>query len=318
MIGFALLIIGLGYTIILLSWQWLLHASNISAFKWVRNTKLNCFIEAYQAPYRPKYHFWTGILLLLLVILNILISLNTSGSPQYNLLTTGIVIGLLVMLKTYIGKNGYKKKILDYIENICYFNLLLFTVITFYTQHASAHKTSTYISISTTLVLFLCIMLYHIHYTFSRFTWYRKVFDWILNKIKRNKQVKRDNSDSTNASNILKFLSTEVTLSNSTKVLTSNDNFRYSLFFLILLIAMINIQPLKKQYLLPDLMFAFLLCFFYVAILGTGLANIEKYFYYHTALTILAFLTAFVPLLYITYLIGSWLLSKIKICIPCL
>ena len=90
---------------------------------------------------------------------------------------------------------------------------------------------------------------------------------------------------------------------------------------LILLIAMINIQPLKKvnlQYPLPDLMFAFLLCFSVVAILGTGLVKIEKYFYYHTALTMLTFLTAFIPLLYITYLIGSWLLSKIKICIPCL
>ncbi len=90
------------------------------------------------------------------------------------------------------------------------------------------------------------------------------------------------------------------------------------IFLLILLIAMINIQPLKKvnlHYPLPDLMFAFLLSFSYVAILGRGLANIEKYFYYHTALTMLAFMTAFVPLLYITYLIGSWLLSKIKICV---
>ncbi len=174
LIGFALLIIGLGYTIILLLWQWLLHAPNITAFKWVRNTKLNCFIEAYHAPYRPKYRFWTGILLLLRVILDILISLNISGSPQYNLLTTGIVIGLLVMLKTYIGNKVYKKKILDYIENICYFNLLYLTVVTFYTQHVSAQKTSTYISISITLVLFLCIMLYHIHYTFSRFMWYKK------------------------------------------------------------------------------------------------------------------------------------------------
>ena len=102
LIGFALLIMLLGYTIILLLWQWLLRAPNITAFKWVRNTKLNCFIEAYHAPYRPKYHFWTCILLLLRVILDILISLNISGSPQYNLLTTGIVIGSLVMLKTYI------------------------------------------------------------------------------------------------------------------------------------------------------------------------------------------------------------------------
>ena len=112
------------------------------------------------------------------MILDILISLNISGSPQFNLLTrsTGIVIGSLVMLKTHIGNKVYKKRILK-------FNLLFFTVITFYTQHVSTQKTSTYISISITLVLFLCIMLYHIHCTFSRFMWYKKIFDWILNKI---------------------------------------------------------------------------------------------------------------------------------------
>ena len=58
--------------------------------------------------------------------------------------------------------------------------------------------------------------------------WYKKVCDWMLNKIKQNKQVKRDNSDSTTASNIFKCSSTEVTLSNSTKVLISNDDFRYT------------------------------------------------------------------------------------------
>ena len=89
---------------------------------------------------------------------------------------------------------------------------------------------------------------------------------------------------------------------------------------LILLIAMINTQPLKKvnsQYPLADLMFAFLLGFTHIAVLGRGLTNIEKYFYYHTALTMIAFITAIVPLLYITYLIGSWLLSKIKFRLPC-
>ena len=91
----------------------------------------------------------------------------------------------------------------------------------------------------------------------------------------------------------------------------------YSLIaLLILLIAMINIQPLKKvnlHYPIADLMFTFLLSFTYIGILGRGLANIEKYFSYHTALTIIGLLTLFVPLLYITYLIGSWLLSKINL-----
>ena len=90
---------------------------------------------------------------------------------------------------------------------------------------------------------------------------------------------------------------------------------------LILLIAMINIQPLKMvnlKYPLADLMFAFLLTFTHIAVLGRGVANIEKYFYLHTALTLTALLSAFIPLLYISYLIGSWLLSKINLHVPCL
>jgi hypothetical protein len=88
---------------------------------------------------------------------------------------------------------------------------------------------------------------------------------------------------------------------------------------LILLIAMINIQPLKMvnlQYPLADLMFAFLLTFTHIALLGRGTANLEKYFYFHTALTVTTLLSAFIPLLYISYLIGSWLLSKTNLHVP--
>ena len=99
-------------------------------------------------------------------------------------------------------------------------------MVTFYTQHINAQKTSTYISISVTLVLFFCIMLYHVHYAFSKFKWYRNVGNWILNKVKLNKRVKKDNSDSIMESK--KCSSTEVILSTSTKALIMGDEFRYT------------------------------------------------------------------------------------------
>ena len=85
---------------------------------------------------------------------------------------------------------------------------------------------------------------------------------------------------------------------------------------LIGLIAMINIQPLKmvnSQHPLADLMFAFLLTFTHTALLGRVLTNIEKYSHFHTAMTLIALISTFVPLLYISYLIGSWLLTKIRV-----
>ena len=96
--------------------------------------------------------------------------------------------------------------------------------------------------------------------------------------------------------------------------------FIYSLIaILILLIVILNFQPLKKvgvQYPIYDLIFFFLLCFTYVAVLGRGLAYIERYSAYNTAFTIIAFSTVIIPILYISYLIGSWLFSRINIRIP--
>ena len=170
-------------------------------FKWVKNTKLHGFIEAYHAPYKPKYRYWTGLLLLLRILLNILITVNISGSPRYNLLTTGITITLL---KTYIGNKVYKIKTLDYTENICYFNLLFLTIATFYTQQINAQKTSTYASIGVTLVLFLCISIYHVHCAFSNFMWYRKVFNWTSNRVKRKTLNINDTSDPTRVNKLIK------------------------------------------------------------------------------------------------------------------
>ncbi len=219
--GLTIFIIGIAYTFILFSWQWLLHAPNIMVFKWIKNTKLHGFIETYHAPYKPKYRYWTGLLLLLRILLNILITVNVSGSPRYNLLTTGIIITLLIMLKTYIGNKVYKIKTLDYIENICYFNLLFLTIATCYTQQINAQKTSTYASISVTLALFLCISIYHVHCAFSNFMWYRKVFNWTSNKIKRKTLNTNDTSDSIRVNKLIKCSSTEVTFSTST--LTTDD-----------------------------------------------------------------------------------------------
>ena len=88
---------------------------------------------------------------------------------------------------------------------------------------------------------------------------------------------------------------------------------------LILLIAMINIQPFKKitsHYHLFDIIFIFLICFTHIAILGRGLINIENYFAYNSVITITGFLTAVFPILYISYLIASWLFLRINIRIP--
>lgn len=104
-----LIIIGLAYTILLFTWQWLHRLPNIVIFRWLRSTKLNSFIEAYHAPFKPKYRYWTGLLLLIRIALSVATTANVSGDPQYNLLATGVLIACLIMFKVYLGDNIYKK-----------------------------------------------------------------------------------------------------------------------------------------------------------------------------------------------------------------
>ena len=56
------------YTVLLLSWQWILCCQNLYLFKWINSPKVYHFIEPYHAPYTFKHHYWTGLLLLSRVI----------------------------------------------------------------------------------------------------------------------------------------------------------------------------------------------------------------------------------------------------------
>ena len=96
--------------------------------------------------------------------------------------------------------------------------------------------------------------------------------------------------------------------------------FIYSLIILlILMIAMINIQPLKMigpHYPLVDIIFTFLLCFSHIAILGRASSIYEKHYAYYASLTTVGLLSSAIPMIYTFFLIGSWLTSKINLCIP--
>ena len=63
-----------------ISWKWFLHCSRS---KWTRNQKLHSFIEIYHTPHTAKHCYWTGLLLLVLVIVYLIsaFSLSTYCTP---------------------------------------------------------------------------------------------------------------------------------------------------------------------------------------------------------------------------------------------
>ena len=130
LLSLGILIAGIIYTTLLFSWQWLIYYKHKKFLKWARHSKLYLFLEPYHAPYNFKHRYWTGLLLVVRVLLYLASALNVSGAPSINLLVTGIVLIVLFLLKAQlqgIVDSIYRKSAVDILETICYVNIILFS-----------------------------------------------------------------------------------------------------------------------------------------------------------------------------------------------
>ena len=164
MVAIMILIIGIFYTALLFSWQWLHYLHNWKVFNWLlRKQKLSLFIETYHAPYNPKSRYWTGFLLFVRVLLYISAAANLSGDPKMNLLIIGVVMVGIILLKLTTCQ-VYRKRQVDLIESLCYINLIVLCLTTYFTldnEEAKAAIATT--SVSITLLLVFGIISYHIY-----------------------------------------------------------------------------------------------------------------------------------------------------------
>ena len=148
-----ILIVGAFYTFFILFWQWLL--------KWVKYQKLCHFLEPYHAPYIFKHRYWTGLLLLVRIIIYLAMVLNGSGDPSMNLLVIIVAISVILFLKGHIGRI-YKSKITDTIETVCYLNVLLLSAAKLFLFEARKDDVvPSFISGLITLLLFLYVLAHH-------------------------------------------------------------------------------------------------------------------------------------------------------------
>ena len=160
----VILMVGLVFTILVFSWQWLLHLPNWRVFKWLRIPKLQTFIETYHTPYTARHRYWTGLLLLVRAMLYLVAAVNVSNNPQIALTSITFTVGCLLVLKGFFGRI-YKKWPIDVLETFFYFNILFISVFTWYSlsDAESNKKAAAYISVTITLFVLLLIILYHMY-----------------------------------------------------------------------------------------------------------------------------------------------------------
>lgn len=170
-IAVLILLVGLLYTALLFSWQWLLHFPNWKVCRWTRDQKLKTFIETYHIPYTPEHGYWIGLLLLVRVILYLVVhhtSISLSNDPTVLLTTLTFTMICVLALKGLIGRRVYRKGLVDILDTFFYWNILLLAVFTWFSlgKKDKAQKAVAYTSIATTFVVLLLIILYHV-YTYT-------------------------------------------------------------------------------------------------------------------------------------------------------
>ena len=156
-VAILILIVGVVYTFILLSWQWLL--------KCITYQRLCHFFDPYQAPYKFKHRYWTGLLLLARVAIYILIILYGHGNPNTNLMVIIFIVSFLLILKGHAFHRIYKNRKTDTIESICYLNIVLFSVVKIIILNTSNqriyHDIATNTSGLITVLLLAYVLIHH-------------------------------------------------------------------------------------------------------------------------------------------------------------
>ena len=163
-----ILLVGLVYTVLLFSWQWLLYLPRWRIFKWSRNPKIQTFIETYHKPYTPKHRYWTGVLLIVCIVLYLVAATNVSNDPTITLTTISFTVCCMFALRLFFGNRLYSKWPVDVLETFFYLNILSFVIFTWYSldSPASNQEAAAYTSVIITFIAMLVIILYHV-YTYT-------------------------------------------------------------------------------------------------------------------------------------------------------
>ena len=118
-------VVALLYALILTYIQCLRRAPNSRMCGWVQ--RLKPLLDAYTGPYKNKYHFWTGLLLLVRIALFTAFAVNFENNPTLNFT---LIIAVSTLLIIGIQKGIYRNKLIGLLESSMYANLILFSAFT--------------------------------------------------------------------------------------------------------------------------------------------------------------------------------------------
>ena len=159
----AFIFLLLPYTLVLTFIQHLRRRTGTRMLFWVR--RLKPFFDAYTGPYKDRYSFWVGLLLLVRSSLFLVFAFNALGDPAMNLLATTLTGFLLAIVLQ--GLHGvYKSWPLNTLESLSFLNLGILSLATLYVRNAGGNQTVlASISVGIAFFTFAAILFYHMTFT---------------------------------------------------------------------------------------------------------------------------------------------------------
>ena len=127
-LAFTLLYI-IPFTLLVLLAPCLQAASGYRALRWVNRVKP--LLDAYQGPYRDQFRYWTGLTLVIRIVLFVVFAINVSSGPAVNLLATGLTIVALLTLCWNIGLI-YRNIRINWLESFIILNLAALVLATYF------------------------------------------------------------------------------------------------------------------------------------------------------------------------------------------
>lgn len=155
------------YTLLLLFWHWLLKCPNWKVFAIIKNTKFQSFIEMYHVPNNTRHRYWTGLLLLIRLIIYIITATTTHYESYVKHFAIISLLSALFVIKSF-SVRVYRNWPIEALESVLIVNTIILTTVSSFASNTSHLSTGfiyavTYMSTIVMISLFVGVIAYHVH-----------------------------------------------------------------------------------------------------------------------------------------------------------
>ena len=166
----GVLVVGLAYPVLVLCAPLLERYSHkcIPLHRWNLVAKLKPLLDAYGGPYKDKYRFWTGVTLMVRLIVTVTFSFTSGGLAVINAyIIITIVVGILTFWS--FTKGVYKKIYLSTLEAFYLLNIFLLSTVSLATASLGSkdYQIATIVSVCLSFVVCLVTMAMHLWWNFD-------------------------------------------------------------------------------------------------------------------------------------------------------